>query len=51
MELRRALWNQWMARPKFRASSVSEFKIFDFSNDVFPSEASYEQGRLVFTAV
>jgi hypothetical protein len=51
MKLRRAFRKHRMARPMFRASSVHEFKIFDFSNNVFPSEALYEQGRLVFKAV
>jgi hypothetical protein len=51
MELRRALRQQRMARGGFHANPAREFKIFDFSNNVFPSEASYDEGRLVFAAV
>jgi hypothetical protein len=40
-----------MARLIFHEGSVREFRIFDFSNNVFLSEASYEEGRLDFTAV
>ena len=47
----RALQPHGTARPGSRTNFAHEFQGFDVSNNVFSSEASYEEDRLVFSAV